>query len=169
MNALGLKEFFATRKTRKLSLCSFLRELRWELKYAWQRAGRGYDFLDTIECSEMFRRRMIRVLNNYAEYGHGLLNIPTQSEHYDKLLEKFPEPYFDEEHTKLIFQTMIAHLEMMDEDYVEKIIFGKNVYDNDYKVGCRTLADYKRIAEVVEQNKNAFMKLFSLFFYQLWD
>ena len=84
-------------------------------------------------------------------------------------LEKFPERYFDDENTKLIYQTMIFHLQMMDEDYVEKKLYGSNVYDDDYEVGCRSIEDHKRIYSVMRQNKNAFMKLFSLFYFDLWD
>lgn len=166
---LGLKD--ALKNNNKLRMRSFLRNLRWELRYAWRRAWCGYDDLDFIECQEMFRRRMIRILEEFADHGSGLLNIPSQSEHYEGLLQKFPDGCFDEEHTKLIYQTMIMHLEMMNEDNAEKALFGKNVYDDydDYEVGCRTLVDLQRIARVQQQNKDAFMKLFSLFYFDLWD
>lgn len=169
MNDLGLKDFFVSSRKEKIKLRRFFKELRWELKYAWRRAWRGYDGVDFFECFEMFRRRMIRILEDFINHGHGLLNLPNQSEHYDELLKRFPKGYFDEKNTELIYQTMIFHLQMMDEDYVEKILYGDNVYDDDYKVGCRTIEDYKRINFVMQQNKDAFMKLFSLFYYNLWD
>ena len=168
MNDLGLKDFFISSRKEKYKLRRFFRELRWELRYAWRRAWRGYDDVDFFECFEMFRRRMIRILEDFINYGNGLLNIPRESEHYNELLKRFPEGYFDEEHTKLIYQTMIFHLQMMDEDYVEKILYGNNVYDEDYQ-GCRSIEDHKRIYSVMKQNKNAFMKLFLLFYYDLWD
>ncbi len=117
----------------------------------------------------MFRRRMIRILEDFIKHGNSLFNIPTQSEHYEELLKKFPQGYFDEEHTELIYKIMIFHLQMMDEDYVEKMLYGNNVYDDDYEIGCRSIEDHKRINSVMEQNKNAFMKLFSLFYFHLWD
>lgn len=169
MNDLGLKDFFISSRKEKYKLRRFFRELRWELRYAWRRAWRGYDDVDFFECFEMFRRRMIRILEDFINYGNGLLNIPRESEHYNELLKRFPEGYFDEEHTKLIYQTMIFHLRMMDEDYVEKMLYGNNVYDDDYEIGCRSIEDHKRIYSVMEQNKDAFMKLFSLFYYHLWD
>ena len=46
---------------------------------------------------------------------------------------------------------------------------GNNVYDDSYEVGCRSIEDRKRIYSVMRQNKNAFMKLFSLFYFDLWD
>ena len=169
MNDLGLKDFFISSRKEKYKLRRFFRELRWELRYAWRRAWRGYDDVDMFECFEMFRRRMIRILEDFIRHGHGLLNLPQESEHYNELLKRFPERYFDEENTKLIYQTMIFHLQMMDEDYVEKMLYGNNVYDDDYEVSCRSIEDHKRIYSVMRQNKDAFMKLFSLFYYDLWD
>ena len=169
MNDLGLKDFFVSSKKEKPKLRYFLRQLRWELKYAWRRVWIGYDDVDFFECFEMFRRRMIRILEDFINHGNGLLNLPQESEHYKELLKKFPEGYFDEENTKLIYQAMIFHLQMMDENYVEKILYGNNVYDDSYEVGCRSIEDRKRIYSVMRQNKNAFMKLFSLFYYDLWD
>ena len=112
---------------------------------------------------------MIRILGDFIKHGNGLLNLPQESEHYNELLEKFPKGHFDEEGTELIYKTMIYHLQMMNEDYVEKILYGNNVYDDDYQVGSRSIEDRKRIYSIMKQNKDAFMKLFSLFYYHLWD
>ena len=169
MNDLGLKDFFVSSKKEKPKLRYFLRQLRWELKYAWRRVWIGYDDVDFFECFEMFRRRMIRILEDFVKHGHGLLNLSQESEHYNELLERFPEGYFDDENTKLIYRTMIFHLQMMDENYVEKKLYGNNIYDDDYEVDYRSIGDYKRIYSVMRQNKDAFMKLFSLFYYDLWD
>ena len=169
MNDLGLKDFFVSSKKEKPKLRYFLRQLRWELKYAWRRVWIGYDDVDFFECFEMFRRRMIRILEDFINHGNGLLNLPQESEHYNELLERFPEGYFDDENTKLIYRTMIFHLQMMDENYVEKKLYGNNIYDDDYEVDYRSIGDYKRIYSVMRQNKDAFMKLFSLFYYDLWD
>ena len=169
MNDLGLKDFFISSRKEKYKLRRFFRELRWELRYAWRRVWIGYDDVDFFECFEMFRRRMIRILEDFINHGNGLLNLPQESEHYNELLEKFPEGYFDEENTELVYQTMIFHLQMMDENYVEKKLYGNNIYDDDYEVDYRSIGDYKRIYSVMRQNKDAFMKLFSLFYYDLWD
>ena len=168
MYDLGLKDFLVSSRKDKIKLRRFFSQLRWELRYAWRRVWRGYDDVDFFECFEMFRRRMIRILEDFINHGHALLTIPNQSEHYNELLKRFPEGYFDEEHTELIYRTMIYHLQMMDEDFVEKILYGNNVYD-DYEIGYRSIEDHKRIYSVMEQNKDAFMKLFSLFYYHLWD
>ena len=107
MYDLGLKDFFVSSKKEKPKLRYFLRQLRWELKYAWRRVWIGYDDVDFFECFEMFRRRMIRILEDFIKHGNGLLNIPNQSEHYNELLKRFPKGYFDEESKELIYKTMI--------------------------------------------------------------
>lgn len=169
MNDLGLKDFFVSSRKRKIKLRHFLRELRWELRYAWRRAWRGYDDVDMFACFEMFRIRMIKILEDFIKYGNGMLNLPQESEHYNELLKIFPKGHFDEENTELIYQIMIFHLQMMDKDYVEKKLYGNNIYDDDYEIGCRSIKDYGQINSVMIQNKNAFMKLFSLFYFDLWD
>lgn len=166
---LGLKDFFKAVKNEKPRLKYFFRELHRELKYAWRRAWFGYDDVDMFDCFEMFRRRMIRILEDFIKYGTSLLNLPKQSEHYEELLKKFPEEYFDEQATQIIYQTMIFHLQMMNDDYVEKVLYGKNIDDDEYEIGCRSMEEHKRISLVVRQNKDAFMKLFSLFYFDLWD
>ena len=110
-----------------------------------------------------FIPRYVRIPSD-MEYG----SIVTH-EHYNELLKIFHKGYFDEESTELIYKTMIFHLQMMDECFVEKVLFGNNVYDDDYEIGCRSIEERKRISSVIRQNKNAFMKLFSLFYFDLWD
>ena len=114
MDDLGLKDFFVSSIKEKIKLRHFFRELHWELRYAWRRAWIGYDDVDMFECFEMFRRRMIRILKDFIKYGHGLLNLPQESEYYNELLEKFPEGCFDEEKTKLIYKKMIFNLKSKD-------------------------------------------------------
>ena len=103
MDDLGLKDFFVSSRKDKVKPRRFFRELGWELRYAWRRAWIGYDHVDFFECFEMFRRRMIRVLEDFINHGNALLNLPQESEHYNELLEKFPKGYLDDENTKLIY------------------------------------------------------------------
>ena len=160
---IGLKNFWKNNK--KNSLKWKLKNLRWELRYAWKRAWDGYDDMDMIEMFDCFIERYKAILKDFREYHWGLFVVP---EEYRDSLNKFE---FDEEETNIIIDMMIYHLEMMDENHVEKILYGKNVCDDDYEIlkGKDAIDRAKRIYSVMEQNKNAFMKLFSLFFYQLWD
>lgn len=168
MNNLGLKDFFVSNIKKKSKPIYFLKELYWELRYAWHRVWKGYDDVDVCECFEMFRIRMIRILEDFIKNGDSLFTIPKQSEHYNELLKKYPKGYFDKETTNIIYQTMIYHLQMMNEDNVEKTLYENNVYDDNYQINCHNIEDYNRINSIMEQNKEAFMKLFSLFYYHLW-
>ena len=89
MYDLGLKDFFVSSRKENPKLRHFSRELLRELRYAWRRAWIGYDDVDFFECFEMFRRRMIRILEDFINHGNGLLNLPQESEHYKELLKKF--------------------------------------------------------------------------------
>lgn len=169
MEDLGLKNFFVQSFRYKTKPKIFIEYFFREIKYAWQRVWRGYDDIDTIECYEMFRVRMIKILESFVHNRNAYLNLPREYERYDELLKRFPNGYFDEEATDVIYETMIHHLKMMDENHVEKVLFGTCIYDDDYVHVDRTLEDYRRIGEITHQNKEAFMKLFSLFYYHLWD
>lgn len=137
-----------------------LKELRWELKYAWQRAWRGWDSRDMFCMNDMFIEKYKEVLKYFKENHQGLFNTPKGS---DKL-------FFNEEETDEIIDTMIHHLEMMNEDYVEKKLYGKNIYDEDYDFKKDFSIDKcKHVFEVMNQNKDSFMDLFSTFFWDLWD
>ena len=64
---LGLKDFFSSSMRKKPRIRHFFREFCWELRYAWHRAWRGYDDVDMFECFEMFRRRMIRIMEDFIK------------------------------------------------------------------------------------------------------
>lgn len=161
--ALGLKGSW--KETKGCNLIYRLRDLKWNLKYAWQRAWRGWDSRDMFNIHTSFIDRRKEILKAYREKHYTLLNIP--EEYRPMFGNRF---FFDEDETNTILDTLIFHLDMMDEDYVEKVLYGKNVYDDDYDFKQDfSLEKTKRIAAVVEQNKNAFMKLFTLFFWHLWD
>lgn len=161
--SFGLKDYWKDNK--KCSLKWKLKNLKWELRYAWKRAWDGYDDMDMIEMFDCFIERYKDILKDYKKYHHGLFTVPQEYR------DSFNKLYFDEEETDIIIDMMIYHLEMMDENHVEKILYGKNVYDDDYEIlkGKELIDKVKRIGSVMEQNKNSFMELFSLFFYQLWD
>jgi hypothetical protein len=160
---IGLKNFWKNNK--KNSLKWKLKNLRWELRYAWKRVWDGYDDMDMIEMFDSFIERYKAILKDFRKHHWGLFVVP---EEYRDELDKLE---FDEEETDIIIDMMIFHLEMMDEDHVEKVLYGKNINDDDYEIyrGKDAVDKYKRIYSVMEQNKDAFMELFRLFFYQLWD
>lgn len=112
----------------------------------------------------MFIEKYKSILKYYRENHWGLFNVPAE---YRDIFNKL---HFNEEETDMIIETMLFHLEMMDEDYVEKKLYGKNIYDDDYDFEKDFSIDKCRhAAEIADQNKNLFMKLFSTFFWELWD
>lgn len=168
MNKIGLKYFWQNHKGS--SIKHKLKQLRWELRYAFQRAWKGYDSVDVFECFEMFRVRMINILERFKETHMGLWWVPQDTEHYEylgHLDECANRRCFNNEETDTIIDAMIWHLKMMDEDFVEKQLYGDCVYDENYRF--KSIEEMKRISNVMCQNKEAFMKLFNMFYYDLWD
>lgn len=170
MNDIGLKYFWKNNKGNSLRL--ILYNLRIELKYALQRAWRGYDEVDVFDISTRFQNRMIDILNVFLKNHHGLFWVPIKSEYYEKLghLDEISGlRVFTEEETNIIIETMIYHLKMMDQDYVEKVLFGLNICDEDYDSSSRTGSDWKILNSIIRENKDCFIELFDLFYYDLWD
>lgn len=159
--SIGLKGFWSEHKGQRIK--HILRDLKWDVFYAWQRAWKGYDNREVFNTDYMFRDRYKVILKDYNENRHCLFNVPAE---YRDIFRKL---HFDDDETAAIIETMIFHLKMMDEDYVEKKLYGKNVYDDDYDVSVYTIDRCKRISAIMEQNKKAFMKLFDIFFWDLWD
>ena len=111
----------------------------------------------------MFIEKYKAILKRYRNKHNCLFNVP------DEYKDDFNKLFFNEEETDVIIDTMIFHLEMLDEDYVEKKLFGKNIYDDDYDFKKDfSLEKTKYIWEIVDQNKCLFMKLFNIFFWELW-
>lgn len=164
--ALGLKGSW--KETKQGNLKYRLKELKRNLKYAWQRSWRGWDDREMFNIHTSFIERKKEILKEYRKKHWGLFNIP---EKYRSMFDN--RFHFNEEETNMIIDTMIYHLELLDEDNVEKILYGKygkNIYDDDYDfLSDMSLEKCKRISAVVEQNKESFMYLFNLFFWQLWD
>lgn len=170
MGNIGLKYFWKNNKgySARLIIHNFRRELRYACKRFWY----GHDDVDVFDVSTRFRDRMIDVLHVFLKHHDGLFWVPRESEHYKDLghlddVSGFR--VFNGKETDLIIEMMIYHLKMMDSDYVEKKLYGSNVNDEDYDPGSRTGDDWRIINTVVKQNKDCFMKLFDLFFWELWD
>lgn len=170
MDEIGLKGF--RKRYQGCSLKYKIKRLYHELRYAWQRVWKGYDDVDVFDCSFRFAARMIPILEDYKKNYKSVWLVPYESEYYEQLGnydECYSRRIFNKEETDTIIDMIIWHLKMSDNDFAEKWIFGTNVYDDKWETGCRSGKDYKRINDVVKQNKDAFMKLFSLFYFDLWD
>ena len=160
---IGLKGSWKERKDNGCYLRHRIKELRWDIKYAFQRAWRGYDSRDIFNMNSMFIEKYKVILKRYRDKHNCLFNVP------DEYKDMFNKMHFNEEETNAIIDTMIFHLEMLDEDYVEKKLFGKNIYDDDYDFEKDFSLDKAMyVWKIVDQNKCLFMKLFNIFFWELW-
>lgn len=167
MFSIGLKNVVPS--IEGVGLRNKLSTIKRELRYAAERAWKGYDSTDVFECSFNFQKWMINVLEEFNKYHECLFWVPEESEHYEELgRTDGNRRCFSEGETKAIISTMIWHLKMMDADFCEKVLFGSCIYDDDYEIGCRSVEEGKRMSSVVKQNKKCFMKLFDLFFWDLW-
>ena len=167
MENLGLKGCMKEYKGSALRFkCN---RLLYELKLAWQRAWRGYDNRDVWDLSSMLKQRLIVTLEDYKKNRHGLWWCP---EVYDwKKVAKYDEHWdrfvFSEEQMNAILDTIIFHLQMSDADYVEKKLYGSNIYDDDYDFDSRR--NYTKIAKIRKQNQDAAVRLLGLLMDDLWD
>ena len=62
-----LKEF--NNDTKGYSLKYKIYEFYWALRYAWQRAWRGYDDRDVFNCDYRFLERMLLILRDFKKYN----------------------------------------------------------------------------------------------------
>lgn len=163
INYIGLKNF--GKQYEGCGLRYKVERLYWELRYAFQRAWKGYDFLSVVDCSYRFRELMIFILEEFKEHNIAPFYFPEESEHYEDYkgeIDSFCQrKLMPKEDTDLIIDMMIYHLKLSDHDYVENFIY-KNEVKNLKK------DDYKRISAIANDNKTRFFKLFSMFFYQIW-
>jgi hypothetical protein len=83
--------------------------------YAWQRAWRGYDFVDLIEMSDVLEERIITLLKDLRTFKHGLW--------YDDEKQRV----VTEEEATLSFDELIDKFERINEEKVETDLFGDSL------------------------------------------
>lgn len=120
-----------------------IRNAYWEVCYGFERMFKGYDNMDTFEIFYKFIKKYKKVLTEFRNNHYGYPANLTEEE-WDNILD-----------------SMLYHLYYMEEDNVIKEL-EKDVPDN-WSVSLKT------INEVMEKHKNGFFKLFSEYFYNLWD
>ena len=119
------------------------RDFYWECRYGLQRLFKGYDSVDTFETFAKFIERYSNILKDLRKCHYGYPGTITPEE-WDNILD-----------------AMIYYLRYMDEQTVTEEL-EKDVPDN-WTVSSKT------VYEIMEKNKNEFFKLFSEYFYDLWD
>ena len=137
--------------------CKFsykLKQLRWELRYAWRRAWEGFDDQDIFNLDDQFIDRMIVLLTEYKKHNISLFVDPKSSK--GELI------CFTEEETNEIIEEMIWYFENCKEEVVSKRLCGDNWMNiKDAKV-------YESIYDEMIRCKNKAFKMLSDYFYQLW-
>lgn len=118
------------------------------LRARCQRFKRGYSYGDVWDMDVWFMRTVKPMLIHLRDHGIGIPN----------------ELYLqDADNERIIWENtlteMISCLELMDHN---------NVYDylGYSKLGPK---DYKKVDQIMEENKNRFFELFSKHFCSLWD
>lgn len=152
MEKIGLNGF-----RDKYKGCKFrykLRQLIWELRYAWRRAWEGFDDVDIFNLDDQFIDRMIVLLTEYNKYNICLFVDPESP--------KGKLKYFTEEETRQVVEKMIWYFENCKEEVVGKRLYGEDWMElKDVKV-------YESIHDEMIRCKNMAFKMLSDYFYQLW-
>lgn len=115
----------------------------YKIRRGFQRMLKGYDDYDVFELFSSFTNRYSKILTDYRKTHYG---------HPCELTNEQWEAIIDE---------MLHHLKFMDETYVE----------NSLCEGMpeHWLPDNLVVYEIMERHKDEFFKLFSKYFYNLWD
>lgn len=120
-----------------------LDRLYWNCRYGFERMFKGYDSVDTFETFAKFIERYTKILTEYRKTHVGYVGTMTNEE------------------WETIIDEMLYHLKYMDEETVTEEL-EKDVPDN-WNASAIT------VYEVMDKHKDAFFKLFSEYFYNLWD
>lgn len=153
--SIGLKGAWS--ETKGCSLRHRLSMLKLNLRYAWQRAWRGYDDVDVFSMHGNFIEKYSLILKDFRKSHVCLFNVPMECR------DKSDKDYYTDEETNAIIDKMIYHLEMMDETNVQRALCGTDHHSP------LTFKDWKHISDTTNEHKKEFMKLFSDFFWELWD
>ena len=120
-----------------------IKNLYYQIKYGFQRMFRGYDDTEVFNTDLTFIDRYLKILKDFSKNHHG-----------------YP-PSITNEQWNDILDEMIKHLSLMTADNVETEL--KKCMPNSFE------PDYKTVSEIMDRHKDEFFKLFSKWFYNLWD
>lgn len=115
----------------------------WNCRYGFERMFKGYDSVDTFEIFAKFIERYTKILTEYRKTHVGYVGTMTEEE-WDGIIDE-----------------MLYHLKYMDEETVTEEL-EKDVPD-DWSASAII------VYEVMDKHKDAFFKLFSEYFFNLWD
>lgn len=139
---LGLKDFCKTHKG--YSFLFKMKQLYWQIKYAWQRAWNGYDNTDIFELNNNFIQKMLPIMKDFRKHNVGLFYDTDNCKPLNK------------EETNEIINKMVYLLENSDENAWLDL-------DIPY--------DYDKMNEMEDkarENQKEFLNMFVKWFDQLW-
>lgn len=122
-----------------------LKDIKYKIKYAFERIKDGYDSRDVFSLDYNFIWRFEKLLKEFRKYNNGV-------------------PYeMSEEEWNKILDEMIYHLHYMDENNIEDELqfYVKDEKDSYIIVG-------NTVYEIMCEHKDEFFMLFSKYFYNLW-
>lgn len=141
-----LKNF--NENTKGMSVIYKTKSFMWALKYAWQRAWRGYDDTEVFGLNDAFIERMLPIIKDFRENNVALF--------YDNEKERI----MTETETNRIVDQMLYFLINSDEN----VWLGSGL-DPRYK------EDFEKIQEIgktARSNQQSFLEMFVKYFSQLW-
>ena len=120
-----------------------IKNVYWNIRYGLQRMFKGYDSVDVFDAFEQFIERYTKILTDLKKYKNGFPCDMTEDE-WDGIIDE-----------------MIYHLYYMNESNINKEL---EKYAPDGWLPCLGTTD-----EIMYKHKDEFFKLFSKYFYNLWD
>jgi hypothetical protein len=134
-----------------------IKEMYWEIRYAWQRAWKGYDFCDVCNLDYRFIEKMTLILRDFKENNIALFNDDERG-------------ILSEEETDKIIGDMIYYFENSDADAMLDPLYERDETSKSrfiYKkkptfeqiIGCHKKAD---------ENLKEGLGLFTKYFNSLW-
>lgn len=114
-----------------------------------QRFKRGWAYGDVWDMDVWFMRTVKPMLTHLKDHGIGIPGEFCIGEDGNRI-------YWENTLTE-----MISCLELMDEDNAEKYL---GISDDN-----RSVESYKKVHDLMEENKNRFFELFSKYYFDLWD
>ena len=120
-----------------------IKDLYYRIKYSFQRMFKGYDDVDTFELFANFTDHYTKILTDFRNNHYGYPCDLTESQ-WDEILDE-----------------MLYHLDYMSEERVKSKLRSNMPED--------WLPDGMVVYEIMEKHKDEFFKLFSKYFYNLWD
>lgn len=159
--SIGLKGISKNLKGRGLKWK--IKEVYWQLRYAIQRAWRGYDSVDVFDLGFAFVERMPFLLREFKKHNDALFPNVNDNWEFPPEFTKEEQYSLTEEETDAILDEMIFYFENCDEDVVYKRLYGISPYEDNY--------NFDRWKAAGEERRRCWreaMRLFSKWSMYLW-